>query len=163
MEGLTVQAQEVRREYKRQYRRKNRERINRQQREWRANNSEKVKEYQKRYWEKAAGKRKNLRAPWSDYGISKRRLEELQEIVRSDQYDELVLSAAFLADDRAARHIIASVKERVPYELIEFHEKFGRCALGRTDFYGARRLFFHYLDCELRNRSDTELKNVKEG
>lgn len=45
MEGLTVQAQEVRREYKRQYRRKNRDRINRQQREWRENNSEKVKEY----------------------------------------------------------------------------------------------------------------------
>ena len=51
---LTLQAQEARRDYKRQYRARNREKINRQQREWRANNPERVKEYQKRYWEKRA-------------------------------------------------------------------------------------------------------------
>lgn len=151
MGGLTLQAQEIRREYKRQYRRKNRDRINRKQREWRANNLEKVKEYQKRYWEKAAEKQKNIRAPWSDYGIDKERLKELQEIVRCGKYDELVLSAALSADDRVARHIIASVKEQVPYELVEFREEFGRCTLGRTDFYGARRLFFHYLDIAFKD------------
>lgn len=33
---MTVQAQEAQREYKKQYRDRNREKINRQQREWRA-------------------------------------------------------------------------------------------------------------------------------
>lgn len=149
--GMTAEAQEVRREYKRQYRRKNRDRINRQQREWRANNLEKARQYQERYWENAAKKqKKNIRASYADYGIDKKRLEELQELVRSGQYDDLVLSAALSADERAARHIIASVKERIPYEFVEFSEKYGRCILGRTDFYGVRRLFFHYFDEALR-------------
>ena len=54
MVELSVQAQEARRDYKRQYRARNREKINTQQREWRVNNPERVKEYQKRYWEKKA-------------------------------------------------------------------------------------------------------------
>ena len=51
---MTSEAQEARRIYKREYRRKNREKINRQQREWRARNSDKVREYQARYWERKA-------------------------------------------------------------------------------------------------------------
>lgn len=51
---MTSEAQEARRIYKREYRRKNREKINRQQREWRTANPEKVKAYQMRYWEKKA-------------------------------------------------------------------------------------------------------------
>lgn len=54
MAGITLEAQETRRIYKREYRRKNREKINRQQREWRAANPERVKTYQMRYWEKKA-------------------------------------------------------------------------------------------------------------
>lgn len=51
---MTSEAQEARRIYKREYHRKNREKINRQQREWRARNSDKVREYQARYWERKA-------------------------------------------------------------------------------------------------------------
>ncbi len=51
---MTQEAMEARRDYKRKYRAKNREKINQQQREWRARNPEKVREYQSRYWEKAA-------------------------------------------------------------------------------------------------------------
>lgn len=51
---MTSEAQEARRIYKREYRRKNREKINRQQREWRTANPEKVKAYQMWYWEKKA-------------------------------------------------------------------------------------------------------------
>lgn len=51
---MTLEAQEARRIYKREYRRKNREKINRQQREWRAANLERVNIYQMRYWEKKA-------------------------------------------------------------------------------------------------------------
>lgn len=164
--GMTVEAQEARRKYKRQYRRKNRDRINRQQREWRANNLEKAKEYQKRYWEKAAAKAVNIRASYQDYGITPERLNELIGIVRSGKYDAVVLSAARKADERATKHIIMSVKENASYEALEAKRAAGkieRIALGRSDFYGVRRLFFHYLDCELRGCSDTELENVKEG
>lgn len=51
---MTLEAQEARRIYKREYRRKNREKINQKQREWRAANPERVKSYQMRYCEKKA-------------------------------------------------------------------------------------------------------------
>ena len=91
--GTTMEAQEARRSYQREYRHKNRERINAQQREWRANNPAKVKEYQKHYWEKRAKKR-NIRASWQDYGITKGRYKELQNIIRSGEYDKVVLNSA---------------------------------------------------------------------
>lgn len=147
--GMTQEAIEARRDYKRKYRSENRERINAQQREWRANHPAKVQEYQKRYWEKRAEKR-NIRATWEDYGISKERLEELTEIVRSGRCDTMVFSAAHKADENAAEHIVLSVKRNLSYEHIEYHEKLGRCMLGRSNFYGVRRLFFHYLDCALK-------------
>ena len=150
MDGLSIQAQEARRNYKRQYRIQNREKINAQQREWRANHPAKVQEYQRRYWEKQAEKR-NIRASWEDYSITQERVNELVEIVRMGEYDTAVLLAAQMADEKAAGHIISSVKENLSYKYIEFHYKLGRCPLGRTDFYGARRLFFHYLDCALKD------------
>lgn len=157
--GMTQEAVEARREYKRQYRSENREKINAQQREWRANNPAKVREYQERYWEKQVGKR-NIRAGWQDYDISKDRLNELQEIIRSDEYASVVLASAIRADEKAAGHIILSVVQGVTYEHLEYHEKLGRCPLGRTNFYGVRRLFFHYLDCELRKmQNNVEMGN----
>ena len=152
MEGLTVQAQEERRDYKRQYRLKNREKINRQQREWRAGNPDRVKQYQRKYWEKVAAKAVNIRASYRDYGITPERLNELIEIVKSNKHDAVVLSAAHRADEKAAGHIIMSVKENASYEALEAKQAAGkieRIALGRSDFYGTRRLFFHYLDTAL--------------
>lgn len=160
--GMTQEAIEARRDYKRKYRSENREKINDQQREWRANNSSKVREYQKRYWEKRAEKR-NIRATWEDYGISKERLEELTEIVKSGRCDTIVSSAACKADENAAAHIVLSVKRNLSYEHIEFHEKLGRCMLGRSNFYGARRLFFHYLDCALKEMCAGKSLEVKNG
>ena len=55
MAEMTVDASEARRLYKRHYRQKNRDKINKQQREWRARNPDKVREYQARYWERKAG------------------------------------------------------------------------------------------------------------
>lgn len=54
MGGMSAEASEARRLYKRKYRAKNREKINRQQREWRARNPDKVRGYNVRYWERAA-------------------------------------------------------------------------------------------------------------
>ncbi len=156
MEGLTVQAQEARRDYKRQYRLKNREKINRQQREWRVGNPDRVKQYQRKYWEKVAAKAVNIRASYRDYGITPERLNELVRIVRSGQHDDLALSAARKADESAAGHIIMSVKENKSYDVLEAKQAAGkieRIALGRSDFYGTRRLFFHYLDTALKNEN----------
>lgn len=45
---------EARREYYRQYRRKNADKINARSREWRRKNPDKCREYAVRYWEKKA-------------------------------------------------------------------------------------------------------------
>lgn len=151
MGELSAQAQETRREYKRQYRIRNREKVNLQQRMWRKKNPDKVKEYQAQYWERKAGKTGNIRASWQDYGITQERVDELAEIVRLGEYDAVARSAARMADEKAAGHILLSVKEQLSYEHLEYHDKLGRCPLGRSNFYGARRLFFHYLDCALKD------------
>ncbi len=49
---MSPEAQELRRAYKREYRKKNREKINRQQRKWRSDHPDKVKKYQEDYWER---------------------------------------------------------------------------------------------------------------
>ena len=150
---MSAEAVEARRNYQREYRRKNQEKINAKRREWRADNRDKVRWYNQRYWERRAGKVQNIRASYADYNISPQRLNELIGIVRSGQHDDLVLSAARKADESAAEHIIMSVKENASYEALEARQAAGkieRIALGRSDFYGARRLFFHYLDIALR-------------
>lgn len=62
---MTTEAQEARRNYKKQYRRKNREKINAYQKKWRANNPAKVQEYQRRYWENLT--KKNSEIPEQKY------------------------------------------------------------------------------------------------
>lgn len=146
--------------YMRAYRMENRDKINQRRREWNARNPERVREQNKRYWERRAAKR-SIRASWDDYGISKERLSELKAFARADENAEKVLSAALAADRVAAGHIILSATKKISYEKLEFHEKLGRCPLGRTDFYGARRLFFHYLDEMLKN-SQEEPRDGKE-
>ena len=88
-EKLSLQAQETRRNYKRRYRAKNREKINRQQREWRADNGDKVRQYNRRYWESRA-QRENARASYADYGITPERQRELAGIARDDRYANIV-------------------------------------------------------------------------
>lgn len=154
MEGLAVQAQEAQREYKRQYRDRNREKINRQQREWRAGHPEKVKQYQKRYWENVAKNTKDIRASWQDYGISKERYLELQEVVRSGRYEAVVRFAAYTANKDIADYLIKSVVECKSYDELQKKWDLGeieRMPFGRSNFYGIRRLFFHYLDLALKD------------
>ena len=157
-EKLSLQAQETRRDYKRRYRAKNREKINRQQREWRADNGDKVRQYNRQYWERRA-QRENARASYADYGITPQRLEDLMMIVRTGKYDQLVQSAAHAANESIAEYILLSVKENKSYDASEKLWARGdieRIPYGKTDFYGARRLFFYYLDCALKERQETE-------
>ena len=155
--GMTMEAREAKKIYRQQYRSRNRDRINARQRAWSAMNQDKIREYQKRYWEKKA-ETGSIRLPWSAYGITEERYHELFEAARSGLYDAEVLSAALKADRAAAGHIILSVVEGVSYEHLEYHDRLGRCTLGRTNFYGARRLFFHYLDCALREMQGNNME-----
>ena len=97
--------------------------------------------------------RNNIRLPWSAYGIDKERMLELIQIAKLDKYADLVLAAAIKTDRLAAGHIVLSVTRSIPYDFLEYHDKLGRCSVCRTDFYGARRLFFHYLDIALKERA----------
>lgn len=154
--GMTQEAIEARKDYKRRYRNENREKINAQQREWRANNPNKVRQYNEKYWKNVAKRDKNPRySSWEDYGIDKQRLAELYEVVRSDRYDDVVRAAAYMANEKVAEHILLSAREKLTYERVEFHEKLGRICIGRTDFYSVRRLFFHYLDITLKSVHET--------
>lgn len=148
--GMTVQAQEARRSYQREYRNINREAINARKRQWNRRNPDKLREYQQRYWQKKA----RLRASWEDHGIDEERRKELRSIAKMDEYADIVSEAALRADELAAGHILLSAIEGLPYEKIEFHKRLGRCPLGRTSFYGARRLFYHYLDELLKGQED---------
>ena len=169
-----MEAHEVNKIYMRQYRSrnrdkinaqrrawnsKNRDKINAQKRAWNSKNRDKIREYQSRYWEKKATTG-NIRLPLSAYGITKERYHELLEAARSGQYEEEVILAALKADRQAAEYIILSVVDNVSYDRLEFHTKLGRCSLGRTNFYGVRRLFFYYLDCALKERQNIGTNNV---
>lgn len=163
---MSAEAVEVRRNYQREYRRKNQAKINAKRREWRADNRDKVQQYNQQYWERKAGKTRNIRASYADYNISPQRLNELTGIVRSGKYDAVVLSAARKADESAAGHIIMSVKENASYEALEAKQAAGkieRIALGRSDFYGVRRMFFYYLDVALSERQTGKSEEVKNG
>lgn len=50
--NLSEEAQAVKREYYREYRKKNRERLNEYLRQWRAAHSEKLRQYDQQYWER---------------------------------------------------------------------------------------------------------------
>ena len=50
MDNIDNQVKQVKREYFKKYRDKNKEKLNKYQREYRASNKDKVKEYNKNYW-----------------------------------------------------------------------------------------------------------------
>lgn len=158
---MSAEAIEARKAYQREYRRRNRDKINSQRKNWRAENRDKVQQYNREYWERKAGKAKGIRASYGDYGITPERLNELIDIVKSNKHDAVVLSAAHRADEHAAEHIVLSVKRNMSYEALEARQAAGkieRITLGRSDFYGTRRLFFHYLDTALMSE-----KHIQEG
>lgn len=63
---MTNEALEMRKAYVREYRERNRERINRRQREWRARNPERLKELREQYWERKAQAIKAAESPAPD-------------------------------------------------------------------------------------------------
>lgn len=97
---------------------------------------------------------------YDDYGISRERFHELTAMCKSKEYASVARSAAYTANPDIAEHILLSVQENKTYERVEFDERLGRIPCGRTDFYGYKRLFYHYFD-EALNMVQTPLKTMR--
>lgn len=59
---------------------------------------------------------------------------------------EMIEQAAVAASNEIYPYIIKSVTNDLSFPYIEYDEKLGRIPVGKTEFYGYRRLFYHYLD-----------------
>lgn len=59
---------------------------------------------------------------------------------------EMIEQAAMAASSEIYPYIIKSVTNDLSFPFIEYDEKLGRIPIGKTEFYGYRRLFYHYLD-----------------
>ena len=81
---------------------------------------------------------------------------ELRNGCAEGEYSHKTLSKACKGLEFIKPWILLSVTKSKSYDLIEFNAELGRIPIGRTDFYGMRRKFYHNLDCLLR----TEQGNV---
>lgn len=106
---------------------------------------------------------KNQGAPrlgFDAYNISRERYIELRNGCAAGKYSRETLREACKKLEFIEPWIILSVTKSKSYDLIEFNAKLGRIPVGRSNFYGYRRRFYHNLDCLLR--SEQENAPVKE-
>lgn len=96
----------------------------------------------------------STRKSWNDYGISRDRYLELRNGCRQGHYSHKTLSQACRGFEFIRPWIILSVTQNRPYDKLEFDSKLGRIPIGRTDFYGCRRLFYHNLDVALKKEQE---------
>lgn len=98
-------------------------------------------------------KTENQSAPrlgFDAYNISRERYLELRNGCAEGKYNPETLREACRGLEFIKPWILLSVTKSKSYDLIEFHAKLGRIPIGRSDFYGFRRKFYHNLDCLLR-------------
>ena len=90
------------------------------------------------------------RLGYGEYGISRERYIELRNGCAEGKYSPETLQKACRGLEFIKPWIILSVTKSKSYDLIEFNSELGRIPIGRSDFYGFRRKFYHNLDCLLR-------------
>lgn len=88
------------------------------------------------------------------YNISRERYRELRYGCAAGKYSHETLREACRGLEFIEPWIILSVTKSKSYDLIEFDFKLGRIPIGRSDFYGFRRKFYHNLDCLLRGEKE---------
>ena len=89
------------------------------------------------------------RLSFEAYNISRERYIELRGGCAAGKYSRETLSKACRGLE-FIEPIILSVTKSKSYDLIEFDYKLGRIPVGRSDFYGFRRKFYHNLDMLLK-------------
>lgn len=69
---------------------------------------------------------------------------------------EMIEQAAIAANADLYPYIIKSVTNDLSYPFVEYDEALGRIPVGINEFYGYRRLFYHFLD-KLKNGDKLDL------
>lgn len=90
---------------------------------------------------------------YDDYGINRERFHELTAMCKRKEYAAVARSAAYAAAPDIVEYILMSVTQNKSYDRLEIEWELGeieRMACSRTDFYGYKRLFYHYFDEALK-------------
>lgn len=96
------------------------------------------------------------RATWEEYGLEdKSYRKRLYTICQFGEYKSLIRQVSHQTCPDIAGHLVKSVTQSKSYEKIEFDLELGRICVGKTDFYGYRRLFYHNLDVALKEKDNT--------
>ena len=103
------------------------------------------------------------RMGYSEYGISRARYTELRDGCMMGKYSRRTLSKACIGLEFIEPWIILSVTKSKSYDLMEYSD-LGRIPVGRSDFYGFRRKFYHNLNCLLKNgQGNMPVKEMGKG
>ena len=87
------------------------------------------------------------------YGLTEKRVKELENLIQSGRYASLASSVAHTANEMIAEYILLSVTQNKSYDALRVKwelKEMERIPYCRTDFYGIRRYFYSLFDKELR-------------
>lgn len=93
------------------------------------------------------------RHPLKHYGLTKRRVKELENLIQSGRYAFLASQAAHTANETIAEYILLSVKENKSYDALRAKwelKEMERIPYCKTDFYGIRRYFFAIMNEKMK-------------
>lgn len=93
------------------------------------------------------------RHPLKYYGLTRKRVEELEKLIQSGRYASLASQSAHTANEMIAEYLIISIAENKSYDALEkmwARGEIERIPYGKTDFYGIRRYFMSIMDKEMR-------------
>jgi hypothetical protein len=96
---------------------------------------------------------------WKDYGISRERKNELKDMCQREEYARVVLYAAHRANEELEGYIYLSMTKKLSFDQMgasQYVEKYGVPMYCRTDFYGYRRLAYHYFDEKVKEMNQKQ-------
>lgn len=113
------------------------------------------------------GFRFQTRPSYAGLGISRERIRELQSGCMTERYTPEMLSKACEEFKFLEPWILLSVTKDCSYDAMVIKwelRELERPIVGRSDFYGYRRKFYHNLDCLLREeKENTPVKERGKG
>lgn len=89
----------------------------------------------------------------SYYGLTYKRVDELEKLIRSGEYARLSSSVAHTADNNVAEYILLSITKKLSYEGLEKlygRGEIDRIPCSRTGFYYTKKYFYSLFDKELK-------------
>lgn len=89
----------------------------------------------------------------SYYGLTYKRVDELEKLIRSGKYARLASSVAHTVDNDTAEYILLSITKKISYDGLDKLYRRGeidRIPCSRTVFYYTKKYFYSLFDKELR-------------